>query len=256
MTRFNIIALAVAGIMSTTASAPASAQYHHVGSRHHSIHSQHVFRDRHGHIIGGVPQHALEQNSSCVLPYSGRAGGGSFYARNGHYYYSPRTAGLHTTNFRPQEISFGAFSHVDELAVRLEDMANQLCLDLYYNYSHNPEFRETYSEAYQVLEVARFIHDSEHRHDRASIRQQLLGLDDLFHHIEDDIRGWSRHHRRQIGDLGILSKTALLESTLHHLMNDVGVGLTPDVNEEAPRPDDHDEELAPSPLELPTAFRQ
>jgi len=256
MKRCNIIALAAASILAAAAPTPASAQHRHVGSKHHSIHSQHVFRDRHGHVIGGVPEHALEPDSSCVLPYSDQAGGGSFYAHNGHYYYSPQTPELRTASYRPQEIIFGAFSHVDELAVRLEDLANQLCLDLYYNYSHNPDFRTTYSEAYQVLEVARFIHDSEHQHDRTAIRQQLLGLDDLFHHIADDICGWTRQQRRQIGDLGLQSKTALLESVIHQLMNDVGVSLAPDVNEETPHPEDYHDEQAPSPLQLPTEFDQ
>jgi hypothetical protein len=167
-----------------------------------------------------------------------------------------RRGGGRTSFYRPQEITFGGFSHVDDLAVRFEELANELCLDLYYNYSHNFEFRETYSEAYQVLEVARFIHDSEHRQDRVAIQEQLAGLDDLFHHVQSNVRGWTRHRRRQIGDLGILSKMNLLESTLHHLMNDVGVKLAPGTPEQAPPPADHELEQAPQPLSLPTADRQ
>ncbi|MCA9133523.1 MAG: hypothetical protein KDA45_10230 [Planctomycetales bacterium] len=41
--------------------------------------------------------------------------------------------------------------------------------------------------------------------------------------MQDDVRGWSRIHRHQIGHLGIVSKMERIESTLHHLMNDVGV---------------------------------
>lgn len=48
-------------------------------------------------------------------------------------------------------------------------------------------------------------------------------MDALFHHVQDDVRDWSRRHRRQIGQLGILSKMDMIESALHHLMNDVGV---------------------------------
>jgi hypothetical protein len=43
-------------------------------------------------------------------------------------------------------------------------------------------------------------------------------MDALFHHV----RGWSRHHH-QVGQLSILSKMDMIESALHHLMNDVGM---------------------------------
>jgi len=232
MNRFLIVTLAVTGAVAAANSTSANAQhYNHVRPGHLR---QQVVQDRHGHAVARD----------------------NYYVRDGHYYHYPKTAGVHTSHYRPQEITFGGFSHVDDLAIRLEDMANQLCLDLYYNYSHNFDFRVTYGEAYQVLEVARFIHDAEHHQDRAAIQKRLGGLDDLFHHVQDDVRGWSRHHHRQIGSLGILSKMDVLEDTLHHLMNDVGVTLAPEVNEEAPRPDDHDDEHAPAPLSLPTALRQ
>jgi hypothetical protein len=232
MNRFFILTLAVSGAVAAANSSSVNAQHdRHIRPGHHS---QYVVHDRHGHVVVRD----------------------SYYVRNGHYYYSRKAAGVHSSHYRPQEITFGGFSHVDDLAIRLEDLANQLCLDLYYNYSHNFEFRVTYAEAYQVLEVARFIHNAEHHQDRAAIQKRLQGLDDLFHHVQDDVCGWSRHHHRQIGTLGVLSKMDLLEDTLHHLMNDVGVSQAPGVNEKAPRPDDHEEEQAPAPLTLPTAFRQ
>ncbi len=155
-----------------------------------------------------------------------------------------------------QNISFGAFSHVDELANRLELLSNELCLDLYYNYSHNPGFDETYREAYEILEVARYIHAAEHHHDRDAIASRLQGLDDLFHHVEDDVSGWSRYHRRQVGNLGILTKMELMESSLHHLMKDVGVKLSPGI-QQAPTPDQIlAPQQAPPPLPpSPTAMK-
>lgn len=125
----------------------------------------------------------------------------------------------------PEAITYGAFSHVDELAVRLEILMNELCLDLYYNYSHNPGFHETYAEAYSLYQTARSIHAAEHNYDREHVRRQLGGADALFHHIEDDVRGWTRIPRRQIGTLGIITKMEMAEDTLHHLMEDVGVAV-------------------------------
>lgn len=135
----------------------------------------------------------------------------------------------------PTNIHFGACSHVDQLASRLEVLMNQLCLDLHYNYSHNPGFAETYAEAYSLYQMARDIHAAEHNMDRLTMQQQLAGTDALFHHVEGDVQGWSRSPRRQIGTLGILTKIAMAEETLHHLMDDVGVSANQGL-EEPPLP--------------------
>lgn len=132
-------------------------------------------------------------------------------------------------------VSFGACSHVDDLASRLELLMNELCLDLYYNYSHNPGFPETYAEAYSLYQTAQSIHAAQHNFDRATVQNQLAGADALFHHIQDDVFGWSRNPHRQIGALGLQERIDITEDTLHHLMEDVGVAIGP-VREEPPVP--------------------
>ncbi len=257
MNRFCLLSLAIAGLIGGASSNTAEARHFGiVGFGHHSHHHGHVVRDRHGHIIGHYRRNLFHHGSTRIVPHSGSAHG-SYFVRNGRYYYYPQTAsaGIHTTNYRPEEIAFGSCSHIDDLALRLETMANELCLDLFYNYSHNFEFHVTYAEAYQVLEVARFIHDAEHLEDRDAMRSRLGGLDELFHHIQDDVRGWTRHHRRQIGHLGILSKMDLMEATLHHLMHDVGVSLGSVPGEQAPPPVGSEPEQAPLPATLPTALK-
>jgi hypothetical protein len=152
-----------------------------------------------------------------------------------HTSYSP--TGYQTASLTPlpPQVTFGAYSHVDELASRLEVLMNETCLDIYYNYSHNPGFAETYSEAYSLYQTARYIHASEHNYDRNTIRQQIGGADALFHHIQQDVQGWSRAPNRQIGTLGILTKMEMTEETIHHLMEDLGVAATPGL-EEPPAP--------------------
>lgn len=207
----------------------------HHNSRHitpgfHVDHHDHVIRDSHGHITGRYHHDVLHKNSTYIVPHTGSQHHGTYHLHNGRYYYTPRTVvvvGRPVVRTQPTAVAFGAFSHVDDLAERLETLANELCLDMHYNYSHNPGFAETYGETYQVLQVSQFIHDAEHRHDRAAIQSKLGGLDRLFHHVQDDVRGWSRHQHKQVGQLGILSKMEMIESTLHHLMNDVGVRPTP-----------------------------
>jgi len=51
--------------------------------------------------------------------------------------------------------------------------------------------------------------EAEHLQDRAAILSKLAGADSLFHHVEQDVQGWTRHHHRQIGSLGILSKDGI-----------------------------------------------
>ncbi len=235
------LAITAGAMLSVTQS--ASAQHHHNNhiihnghsshSNHytpgyHIDHHDHAIRDSHGHVIGNYHHDVVHQNSTYIVPHSG-SHNSTYHAHNGQYYYTPQTAaiGRHYTVQKPVAVAFGSFSHVDDLASRLETLTNEFLLDLHYNYPHNPGFRETYGEAYQLLEVAKYIHAAEHANDRAAIQSKLNGMDALFHHLQDDVRDWSRHHHHQVGQLGILSKMDMIESALHHLMNDVGVQQAP-----------------------------
>ena len=246
--RFALLA-AVATLTFATATT-ASAQYPHFSGGfpgYHVDHHDHVIRDSHGHVIRRYHHDVLHRDSHHISPGASALQHGLYHMHNGRYYYTPpSTIGRRVVVSRPAIVTFGGFSHVDDLAARLEDQCNEFLLDLYYNYSHNPGFRETYGEAYQLYEVARYIHAAEHHQDREAMRAKLGGMDALFHHLQDDVRGWSRHHHRQVGALGILSKMELIESTLHHLMNDVGVHATPEI----------EGELAPVPADLTVAPRR
>ncbi|HIE95580.1 MAG TPA: hypothetical protein EYG03_21240 [Planctomycetes bacterium] len=186
--------------------------------------------------------------STASAQYCARARAHTVYAHPSYHYLHHLTYPISQTSYssphhpqtvelppNPAGISFGEFSHVDVLAARLEVLMNELCLDLYYNYSQNPDFHATYSEAYALYQTTRYIHAAEHNYDRETVRQRLGGADALFHHIQDDVRGWRRVSRRQIGTLGIATKLEMAEQTLHHLMEDVGVAVTPGL-EEPPTP--------------------
>ncbi|MCA9088826.1 MAG: DUF4339 domain-containing protein [Planctomycetaceae bacterium] len=226
--------------MSLTGGA-ANAQHHHHRQNHYTPsynfnHHDHVVRDSHGHVIGQYHHNVVQPNSTYVVPHTGGHHHGTYYSHNGGYYYHPQTASSTTvhTVARPMQVQFGGFSHLDDLAGRLETLVNEFCLDLHYNYSHNHGYAETYREAFKVLETAKFIHAAEHQQDRQAIATRLNGIDELFHHVQDDVRGWSRHHHQQVGQLGILSKMDLIESTLHHLMYDAGVQHAPAAGATAP----------------------
>jgi len=220
-------------------------QWHPHDNWHDNWHNGNVVRPK-IHVVPQVAPQVIRPNATFVLKTSARAGHrSSYYCHGNRYYYVPPVTHGHVAP-QPVVMAFGGFSHVDELATRFEFLANQLCLDLHYNYNHNYGFRQTYAEAYQIFDIAKFMHAAEHRQDRESLRAQLTGVDPLFHHIEDDVRGWSRHHRKQIGQGGIVTKLEEMEATLHHLMYDVGVHATP-VGEQAPPPGGGYVEQAPPP---------
>ncbi len=232
------------------AGALADDHHHHHDNYtpgYHIDHHDHVIRDSYGHIIGQYHHDVVHSDSNYILPHYGDQHDGTYYQHDGGYYYHPHSSSVDAQNYQPVAVEFGSFSHIDDLASRLESLSNEFCLDLHYNYSHNYGYQETYAEAYEILQIARYIHEAEHQQDRQAIAERMHGLDALFHHVQDDVRQWSRHHHRQIGNLGIVSKMDLMESTIHHLMNDVGIDAHHGAGEEAPPPGIGNEQAPPPP---------
>ena len=158
-----------------------------------------------------------------VLPFDGRQQyDGSYFVRENQYYFIPRSGNNNRRRVEPRRYAGGEFSHVEDLSIRLETLANDLCLDLHYNYSHNRGFRQTYREAYKILQIAQDIHEANHRNDRRAIQRRIEGMDELFHHIQEDVHSWTRHEHRPVGGTDMHTKLELTENTIHHLMYDVG----------------------------------
>jgi|GEM_PF-1446599 len=170
---------------------------------------------------------------------------GTYYSRNGAHYYVPAApppgtyAGQPTARIAPESVKlqYGGFKQTYDLAQRLEFEANRLCLDMHYNYPHNRGFAQTYREAYQIRETADSLGSAQL--GRTRIRQEATELDELFHHVQDEIKPWTRIERRPVGEGGINGKAEVMESILHHLLYDIGV--TPQhlpTEEQAPPPGD------------------
>ncbi len=218
MNSMQSLSFAIVGAVVLLGSTDANAQYYN-----DYVPGQYI--DQYGRIIGRYGRVAIIPHSVYGAPHTS-----PYFSRNGLNSFDPQIYGGSSPTIVPPQVEFGAYSHVDDLAIQLETLVNEFCLDLYYNYSHNYDFMATYREAYQILEISRFIHAAEHIYDRDAIRSKLGGLDALFRHVQDDVRGWTRLHHRQIGRFGIQAKMDLIDSTLQHLMNDVGVTLTPTVD--------------------------
>ena len=240
---FRVIAVVV--FASLWPAAVASAQYGfgiHIGGGRYHHHDPHF--DHHG--FG----HRYHSDWHHVVPHFDHHYDGSYYWHDGVNYYIPQAhvnGGGGRFARQPVEIKFAGYSHVDDLAGRLERLANDLCLDLHYNYRHNRGFAATYREAYEILTMAQYIHDKEHQGDREEVARRVDELDRLFHHVEDDVRGWSRRNVRQIGRSGMRAKLNQMEATLHHLMNDVGVRGAHGGPLPAPAPAGY--EVAPTPAD-------
>jgi hypothetical protein len=123
----------------------------------------------------------------------------------------------------------GGIGHVDDVVVAFEQSANQMCLEMYYNYRQNPGWNETYREAYEILDTARQIHAMEHSGDREQMRYNVTRIDALFHHVQDDVRHWARFGTQYFGPGGLRARMDEVEDNLHHLMQDIGAPAPEDL---------------------------
>jgi hypothetical protein len=209
-------------VLATSALVEAQPHHHHSTSRGYIVQPQvhnHVLVDPHGHVV--VQQHA---NYQYVVPPASPTLG-TYYTYQSKQYYTPppQVVGNQTAYAPPAAVAFGSYSHVDDLSARIETLANEVCLDLHYNYHHNPGYQETYGEAYSLLQQAKALHAAEHNQDRNFIRAAVQGLDGLFHHVQEHAANFSPHVERPVGPYSLPEKLAQLESMIHHLMHDVGI---------------------------------
>ena len=245
--RTLLATLAVSVLLSQLVGATSFAQHHHhrpAGAVHHrDIH----WVDPAGHV---VRQHRDDYH--YVLPSTSHHG--SFYSYNNAHYYTPPAPPVIVSQpvvvrqpvvvQKPVEVEFGSFKHYEDLATRLDAIANEVCLDLHYNHRRNPKFREVYREAYKVLQDAKYVHGSEHRGDQEAIRAAIGPMDDLFHHVREEVSSWTGERVRRVGSADLPSKLEEMEALIHHLMFDAGIKHSDAATaESAPPPD----EAAPPP---------
>lgn len=243
--RFGLAATLAVGWLSAVAQVGLAQHHHHGGVATHrsgfhlvNPHGAHV-TDHHDHYRYVIPSHGHH---------------GTFYNHADVHYYTPPVV-VQQPQFIPQQpqqfvqnvvpvappqrpvaLKFGGFQHHEQLAERLETMANQFCLDLHYNYQHNPGYAETYREAYKLLQAAQYVHGKDHEGDHAAIQRSGNSIDELFHHVQGEVRGWRSGNRRQVGQLNLAAKTEELEALIHHMMFDIGVKPAHDDDEAAPPP--------------------
>jgi hypothetical protein len=222
-------------------------------------HDDVVHHNGHHDVIHHHGRHFGHNDWNYVVPhYDAHRHSGSYYVQNQTYYYTPtpvvRVSSAHIRSAqlppvqivqKPVELQFGGYARFEDLSGRLETEVNRLCLDMFYNYQHNPGFAEAYREAYSLLESAKFVHAKEHQGDRDAIRDHVTQMDQLMHHVLEEIQPWSRHHARQIASGGVIEKSSAVEAVLHHLCYDVGIEPH-GADEPAPAPN-ADDEQAPAP---------
>lgn len=211
----------------------ASAQHHH----HHHHHHHYGHHHYHGSYYGN-------SNWNYVVPNT-QYYSGAYYVQGNSYYYTPSPVvyanaaqpaysgygvapaqqSFAQQSFAQQSVAlqYGGFSYCNDLTGRLEAQLNLLCLELHYNYQHNPDFAQTYREAYSLLQQARQMHALDHQGQRDAIRQAVTSVDQQYHHIQSDIANWTRQNNRHLPPGDALQKAANGEAILHHLCYDVGI---------------------------------
>ena len=251
-----IFVCSLSGCAAMLLTATANAQHH---SGHGSGHGGSMLRGGHGSSIlhgGGHGGTVLHHGSyfghndwNFVVPHRNvQQHHGSYYVHNDGYYYTPTPIVRIAPRFfqtvqrppvqvvqLPIQLEFGGHSHVEDLSGRLATEANDLCLDMHYNYQQNPGFAETYREAYSLLDAAKFLYATENQADRDAVRQHVAQMHEQMHHVQGEIQQWSRQHVHQIASGGAIEKASSAEAVLHHLSYDVGI--EPDgADERAPEP--------------------
>lgn len=189
---------------------------------------------------------------SHFMPRYGNNRGGAFYCSQNQYYYSPNyysqsvySQPLYSQSLysqgtiyqqpsvqqsqEPVQIEFGQRRYVAELADQLQVLSNELCLDLYENYSGNPNFKATYTDAYAVLSFAKYLQAEGNNVPQTQLIEEMSGIDSLFHEVEETVATWTPQQRKKISELDTPTRLEFIEETIHHLMYDIGVPVE-DVN--------------------------
>lgn len=217
-----------------------------------------------GHHVARVPVHHGvnygHQNWHHVVPHHPTYAG-AYYTTGSTHYYTPAPvvsviplAGIPAAPTpapievrAPVELTFGGYKRYEDLAGRLTFEANNLCLEMHYNYRGNKNFAEVYREAYDILQAAKYLHAKEHNGDRDLINKRMVEVDKLFHHVQDEMRDWTRSATRQVGVNALPEKIEGIEAVIHHLSFDVGVRPHEQPAAAAPPPVMPDEVAPPPP---------
>jgi hypothetical protein len=158
------------------------------------------------------------------------------------------TVVLATTGFA-SSAQADVYRHIDELALRLQQQAQELDREFTLHYRHASQYRHLRSDSREMVELAAHVHDVAHdcgplTHLQSDLRQ----LDHLFHHIEDLVAEMEHDARRgdyhsRYGHYGhpghwgggyhgrgghihgdtrhVRRLMKAMEDTLHHLQEDV-----------------------------------
>lgn len=208
--------------------APDTALTQHHERAHEGRHRREMHSPAHDGVHFGHPtwRHVVPQNSHFV---------GGYYSVGTTHYYTPTTVTRIVVPANPVtalptlvegervEVPFGGYRRYEDLARRLTFEANNLCLELHYNYAFNAGFDQVYREAYDIMQAGRYLHGKDHGGDRNIIRMRIVEVDKSFHHFQQQIHGWGRVERKLIGAGDLSRKVADVEAVLHHLCYDIGV---------------------------------
>lgn len=199
-------------------------------------------------IVAGLIASQFPQASNILFPQPLR-NRGVFYRNNDQYYFYPAQrlySGIRQTggtvysnqNYSSNSnyttrgtidrsaavpVEFGGYQFVSDLAPAFAPVANELALELHYNYRNNPNFNQVYRDAYSVLTEARALEQAQQRGDREQVQQHLIAANRNLNQVMTATENWQRSHQKQIGEAGLETKLQMTADMLNHMMYDIGI---------------------------------
>ncbi|MEZ6058319.1 MAG: hypothetical protein R3C01_16590 [Planctomycetaceae bacterium] len=130
-------------------------------------------------------------------------------------------------------------SQADLIIDQLYPAANQLGLDMYYNYQHNAGWADTYRLTFALVQTTKAMQANDYRGDSVAVAQRLREMDQIVQDVRLSVRGWTRRDVRSFGNSGLSDKIDTVDNMVIDLMQQLGVrplATTATRIEEAPAP--------------------
>ncbi len=137
------------------------------------------------------------------------------------------TLALATLGMFAAQADASTYSHLDRLAVEMQEQSNELVVEFKEHYSHSPLYSHLRRDALELARLAEHVHEVAHHHGSLyHLKNDLRNIDSRFHHLENVVARLEYFARHGIGHVhGDLRhiRTAMhnMEETIHHMQDDL-----------------------------------
>lgn len=136
------------------------------------------------------------------------------------------------TGFGPATADANVYSHIDRLAVRIDNRAEQIVRETRH-YVRTPEYAYLVADAQAMCRLASHIHEVSHFEGNLfHLQSDVAELDAQFHHLDSLITSIEHNAAYGSGQLSGCTKRMrrllnLIETDIHHMQSDLNSLLRP-----------------------------